>query len=66
MAETDEVQCASESHDGVLYGIRHPGPAEGCPYCVDTLKQKHLIDSWAAKDALANPPVKTNDSDNLG
>lgn len=47
-------QPTAEYHDGALYGIRHPGPAEGCGYCIDTLKQKHLIDTWAEKETTGD------------
>jgi hypothetical protein len=34
----------AEYHAGALYGIRHPGPREGCPYCAETIAQR---DRWA-------------------
>lgn len=33
-----------EYHAGALYGIRHPGPRDGCPYCDETIAQR---DRWA-------------------
>ena len=38
-AEAGERDEWTDSHRGALWGIGHPGPAAGCPYCTDTLSQ---------------------------
>lgn len=41
-------------HDGVLYGIRHPGPSQvGCTYCDSTLRQRDMIEKWLGPAAPA-------------
>ena len=29
---------SDERHIGLLFGISHPGPQEGCGYCIETLR----------------------------
>lgn len=41
-------------HPGALWGIRHPGPAEACTYCTETLRQAGiatLTDAYLAGQA---------------
>lgn len=44
--EGQGVVGAVEYHDGALYGIRHPGTAQGCPFCASTLAQRDMIARW--------------------
>jgi hypothetical protein len=37
---------AEEYHDGVIYGIRHPGPKDGCTYCETTIQQAETLSRW--------------------
>ena len=45
------AQENEEWHKGVLYEIRHPGPAFGCPYCTETLRQNEMVARWTNADA---------------